>query len=162
MRRVSLLSTACRYSDDDPEGFRGGSFRVRPVVDARETGVSIYELPPGQAVCPYHYELSEEEWVLALAGRPSVRTPDGVEQLEPFDLAFFPKGEGGAHQIRNDTDEIARVVMWSTVAYPSVTAYPDSDKLAVWTGIRENDLFVPRSRGVGYFHGEVEGDVKGP
>ena len=50
-----------------------------------------------------------------LAGRPSVRTPEGTEQLEPSDLAFFPTGPEGAHQIRNDTDEPVRVLMWSEV-----------------------------------------------
>jgi uncharacterized cupin superfamily protein len=38
---------------------------------------------------PWHYEYGEEEWVLALGGRPSVRTPQGTEELEPFDVVFF-------------------------------------------------------------------------
>jgi uncharacterized cupin superfamily protein len=53
--------------------------------------MSVYELPPGQAVCPYHYEYGEEEWVVALAGRPSVRTPQGTEQLESWDVVFSPR-----------------------------------------------------------------------
>ncbi len=39
-----------------------------------------------------------------LEERPSVRTPDATEQLEPFDVVFFTTGPAGAHQIRNDTD----------------------------------------------------------
>jgi uncharacterized cupin superfamily protein len=129
-------------------------FRFGRDVGAEGTGMSVYELPPGQAVCPYHYEYGEEEWVLALEGRPSVRTPDGTEQLEPYDVVFFPKGPAGAHQIRNDSDSTARVLMWSTIVYPSATAYPDSGKVAVWTGDRAEDLIVERSNAVEYYHGE--------
>ena len=60
----------------------------------------------------------------------------GIEQLDPLDLVFFPRGPDGAHQVRNDTDEPARVLMWSTVVYPTATAYPDSGKVGVWTGDR--------------------------
>jgi uncharacterized cupin superfamily protein len=92
--------------------------------------------------------------VLALEGRPSVRTPEGTEELEPFDVVFFPKGPDGAHQVRNDSDATARVVMWSMIVYPSATAYPDSDKVGVWTGDKAEDLMVERSSKVDYFHGE--------
>ena len=40
-----------------------------------------------------------------LAGRPTLRTPEGERELAPFDAAFFPIGPDGAHQIRNDTAE---------------------------------------------------------
>jgi uncharacterized cupin superfamily protein len=125
-----------------------------PEAGARDTGTSLYELPPGQALCPYHYEYGEEEWLLVLAGRPSVRDPEGTEQLEPFDVVFFPMGPAGAHQIRNDTDEPARVLMWGMVVVPTGTAYPDSDKVALWTGDKAEDLIVRRSSGVEYYDGE--------
>src|SRR5918999_1966474 len=111
MRRVSLSDPKLSFDPDDPEGFRSGLFRFGPQLGATETGASLYELPPGQAVCPYHYEYGEEEWLVVLEGRPSVRTPDGTEQLEPLDVAFFPKGPEGAHQVRNDTHSRVRVLM---------------------------------------------------
>src|ERR687888_850846 len=155
MRRVSISDPQFTYDASDPEGFRAGMLRVGPQLGARQTGASVYELPPGQAVCPYHYEYAEEKWVLILEGRPSVRTPEGTEQLEPFEVVFFPKGPAGAHQIRNDTDAPVRILMWSTVVYPAATAYPDSDKVGIWTGDREEDLMVVRASGVGYYHGET-------
>jgi uncharacterized cupin superfamily protein len=156
MRRINISDPAFSYDATDPEGFRSGMFRFGPQMDAKETGASVYELPPGQALSPYHYEYGEEEWVLVIAGRPSVRTPDGSEQLEPFDVVFFPKGPAGAHQIRNDSDSAVRVLMWSTVVYPTATAYPDSDKIGVWTGDKDEDVMVPRSSKVDYFHGEAD------
>jgi uncharacterized cupin superfamily protein len=151
MRRVSLSDPDFEHDPEDPDGFRAGAFPMRRELGADHTGATLYELPPGEAVCPYHYEYGEEEWALVLSGRPSVRTPDGTEQLEPLDMVFFPKGPEGAHQIRNDGDEPARILMWSNVVEPSATAYPDSDKVGVWTGIREENLIVRRSSAVGYY-----------
>jgi uncharacterized cupin superfamily protein len=157
MRRVNVSDPAFATDPEDPEGFRAGMARFGRDLGARETGASAYELPPGQALCPYHYEYGEDEWLLVLQGRPSVRTPEGTEQVEPLDLVFFPKGPEGAHQIRNDTDEPARVLMWSTIVYPSATAYPDSDKVGVWTGDKAEDGMFVRSSKVGYYEGEAGG-----
>ena len=159
MQRIRISDPSFSYDPADPEGFRSGMFRFGPEVGAKQTGASVYELPPGQAVCPYHYEYAEEEWVLALEGRPSVRTPEGTEQIEPFDVVFFPRGPAGAHQIRNDTDSTVRILMWSTVVYPAATAYPDSDKVAVWTGDKAENVMVQRSSNVDYFHGEGRGGL---
>ncbi len=155
MRRANIADPELRWDEDDPDGFKAGMLRPGPDLGAKETGMSVYELPPGQAICPYHYEYGEDEWLLVLAGHPSVRTPDGTEELGPWDVVFFPKGPDGAHQVRNDGDEPARVVMWSTIVYPSATAYPDSDKIAVWTGIREENVMVRRSSNVDYWEGET-------
>ena len=154
MRRVSISNPTFSYDSTDPEGFRSGMFRFGPQVGAQQTGTSLYELPPGEALCPYHYEYGEEEWLLVIEGRPTVRTPEGSEQLEPFEVAFFPKGPAGAHQIRNDTETAVRVLMWSTLVYPTATAYPDSDKVAVWTGDKAEDGMFVRASKVDYFHGE--------
>ena len=154
MRRVNISDPSFAYEDSDPEGFRSGMARLGRELGARDTGASVYELPPGQALCPYHYEYGEEEWLLVLDGRPTLRTPEGREGLEPFDVVFFPKGPEGAHQILNDGDERVRVLMWSSVVYPTATAYPDSGKVGVWTGDEGEDLVVPRSSAVEYFHGE--------
>jgi uncharacterized cupin superfamily protein len=154
MRRVSLSDPTFEHDPEDPEGFRAATLRPGPKLGASESGATLYELPPGQAICPYHYEYGEEEWVLALQGRPTVRTPEGTEQMDPLDLVFFPKGPDGAHQIRNETDETVRVLMWSTIVTPSATAYPDSDKVGVWTGIKAENLIVRRSSAVDYYDQE--------
>ena len=156
MKSADISDPTFDYDESDPEGFRTGMFRIGPTVGARETGASVYEIPPGQAVCPYHYEIGEEEWILVLAGTATVRTPEGTGELGPHRIMFFPKGPEGAHQIRNATGAPVRVLMWSTVMYPTATVYPDSDKIGIWTGgDRSDDVMVPRSAGVPYFHGEA-------
>jgi uncharacterized cupin superfamily protein len=154
MRRVNLDEPTFDYDDDDPDGMRSGMFRFGPQLGAQTTGTSLYELAPGQALCPYHYEYGEEEWLLVVRGRPSLRDPDGTHQLEPWDVVFFPRGPDGAHQLRNDGAGTARVLMWSTVVQPTATVYPDSDKVAIWTGNGEDDVIVQRSSRVDYWHGE--------
>jgi uncharacterized cupin superfamily protein len=155
MPRVNIATDEFTYDPADPEGFRSGMFRPGKELEAKETGASVYELPPGQAVCPYHYEYGEEEWALVLEGTATLRTPQGSEQLGPMELAFFPKGPEGAHLIRNDTDAVVRVLMFSNIVYPSATAYPDSDKVGIWTGFEGENLIVERSSNVEYFHGET-------
>src|SRR5919106_1088913 len=155
MRKVNIGKPELKVDPEDPEGFRAGMFRFGPLLEAKQMGASIYELPPGEAVCPYHYEYAEEEWLIVLAGRPSVRHPEGTEELEPWDAVCFTTGPDGAHQVRNDGSEMARVLMFSTVLHPAATVYPDSDKIAIWTGSRDDDVVVERSSKVDYFKGET-------
>jgi uncharacterized cupin superfamily protein len=156
VRRINIASPEFKYDSEDPPGFRSGMFRCGELVAASESGASVYELPPGQAICPYHYEYAEEEWLLVLEGRPSLRHPDGTDQLDPWDLVCFPTGPEGAHAVRNETDDKVRVLMFSTVKYPAATVYPDSDKIGIWTGNREDDLLATRSSAVGYWFGEAD------
>ena len=62
-------------------------------MGATKTGISVYELPPGQAIAPYHYENPEEEWLLVLEGRPTWRHPGGKDELAQMDVVFFPPGQ---------------------------------------------------------------------
>lgn len=155
MPRVNLADDLpLDWDPDDPDGFRAGMARFGRALGARRTSASLYVLPPGQAVCPYHYEYGEEEWALVLEGRPTVRTPEGEERLSPHDLLFFPTGPEGAHELRNDSDEPVRLLMWSEVVLPTGTAYPDSGKVALYTGDAAEDAIVERTSVVDYFHGE--------
>jgi uncharacterized cupin superfamily protein len=69
-----------------------------------------------------------------VAGTPTLRTPEGERVLHPWDVAVFPRGEAGAHQLRNDTDAIVRAVFLSTASDPEVAVYPDSGRVGVNAG----------------------------
>jgi uncharacterized cupin superfamily protein len=155
MPRVNIAAPEFSYDDTDPDGFHSGMFRPGKSLGARATGATVYDLPPGQAVCPYHYEYGEEEWALVLEGTATLRTPAGTGQFGPMELAFFPTGPEGAHLIRNDSDQPLRVLMFSNIVYPTATAYPDSAKVGVYTGLDGEDVMVERSSNVPYFHGEA-------
>ncbi len=155
MKLINIAAPDFARDEDDAAGFRAGMARLGPLLGAKEIGISVYELPPGEAVCPYHYECGEEEWLVVLAGTPTLRTPEGEERLAPWDVACFPRGPEGAHGIRNETEETARVLMFSTVVHPSATVYPDSDKVGIWVGDPDVDMTVRRSSKVDYYDGEV-------
>jgi uncharacterized cupin superfamily protein len=98
----------------------------------------VYELQPGEA-SSYHWHVGEEEWLIVLDGAPTLRTPDGEQILRPWDVTAFPRGEAGAHQLRNDTSEVARAAFFSTTSDPEVVVYPDEGKTGVIAGWTRDD-----------------------
>jgi len=155
MRHLNIAAPEFSYDPGDPEGFRSGMLRFGPMLGASLLGASVYEIPPGQGICPFHYEYAEEEWLLVLEGGPTVRHAEGEEELAPWDVVCFPKGPEGVHGVRNQTEQTVRVLMFSNVEYPAATVYPDSDKIAIWTGNKADDLIVRRGDGVDYYAGET-------
>ncbi len=157
MRRTNLDELELEYDESDPEGYRAGMARFGPSIDAVRLGGTVYELPPGQSICPYHYEYPDEEWVVVLRGQPTLRHPDGEDELKPNDVVCFPEGPDGAHKVTNRTDETVRVLMFSTKMNPGVAVYPDSDKIGVWPvpGGGEDHVLVRRESTVGYYDGET-------
>jgi uncharacterized cupin superfamily protein len=154
MKKLNIAAPNFEYDAEDPDGFRAGLARIGKLLGASESGASVYELPPGQSVCPYHYECGEEEWLLVLEGNPTLRHPEGSERLEPWDVLCFPRGPQGAHGVGNETEQTVRVLMFSTVIVPTATVYPDSDKVGIWTGDPETDVLARRQDAVDYYEGE--------
>jgi len=146
VRQANLAAIACEPRPQLPDGFRRNSVRVGGMLGAERTGLSVYELPAGQAVSPYHYENPDEEWLLVVSGTPTLRHPGGEQQLEPWDVVFFPSGPDGAHLVRNDSESTARVAMFSSSsALVGAVVCPDSDMVWVWSNDDSVDLIVKRS-----------------
>ena len=154
LARVNLGTLVPEYDDADPPGYRPGMARFGSSIGASQMGASLYELRPGQSVCPYHYEYPEEEWLVVLEGRVTVRHPGGEDELGPFDVVCFPSGPEGAHKVTCLGDETARVVMASTVSTPAVVVYPDSGKVGVFPGDDRDRLMMRRDK-LDYWDGEV-------
>jgi uncharacterized cupin superfamily protein len=155
VQRFNLNIRELDYDESDPEGFRAGMARFGASIGATMLGGSLYELPPGQSNCPYHYEYGNEEWLVVLEGKLAVRHPGGEEELEPGDVVCFPVGPEGAHRLTNRTDATVRVLMLSTLFEPSVAVYPDSDKIGVWPGDQRDHVMVRRESNVDYWDGET-------
>ena len=118
--------------------------RIGEALGAVGWGCTVYELSPGNA-SPYHWHVGEEEWLLVLAGAPTLRTPEGEQLLRPWDVALFRRGEAGAHQLRNTTDDVVRAVFFSTASDPEVAVYPDEGRIGVIAGWSREDM--PTIRG---------------
>ena len=156
MQKFNVFDAEMEYDEADPEGYRAGSDRFGPRIGAGRLGATVYELPPGQALCPYHYE-SEEEWLLVLEGQVTLRHPEGEDVLGPGDVTAFPVGPAGAHKTTNDGTETVRLVMFATSDPMGYTVYPDSDKVAYWTESSDprDNVRVRRGQKLEYYDGEV-------
>ena len=145
---------------DEPRehpGFTCRRARIGRQVGSEKIGLSLWDLPPGQAAYPYHWHIAEEELVVVLTGRPSLRTPDGWRELEQGEVVSFLVGEAGAHQIVNRTGETVRFLALSN-QQPDICVYPDSGKVAASErrpdggGLR---LMFREQDAVDYHEGEV-------
>lgn len=118
---------------DEPReqpGFTARRARLSQQAGSRRLGLSLWEVPPGQAAYPYHWHLGEEEMVIVLEGRPSLRTPDGWRELAQGEVLAFLRGESGAHQLVNRTERTVRFLAFSTNGEPDIVLYPDSGKIS--------------------------------
>jgi uncharacterized cupin superfamily protein len=157
MLKFNVFDASFEYDPSDPEPYRAGGNRFGPKIGASRIGATLYELPPGQALCPYHYE-SEEEWLLVLQGEVTLRHPEGEDVLVPGDVTAFPVGPAGAHKTTNNGTETVRMLMWATSDPIGYAVYPDSNKISHWNDSSdEADKFVRTRRGekLEYYDGEL-------
>jgi uncharacterized cupin superfamily protein len=143
MDKVNILSA------ENPDG----RVNVADAVGSTEMLMFIYDLAPGQASSPYHYEY-DEEWLLVVDGTVVLRAPDGEHALQRGDLVRFPRGPAGAHKLMNRSDSPARTLMFSVRGRGyAVSVYPDSDTIGVFA--REaDDLVFKRDTAVPWAYGE--------
>jgi uncharacterized cupin superfamily protein len=87
-----------------------------------------------------HYGV--EEMFFVLAGTPTVRTPEGEEQLSPGDVVYFPEGPDGLHTFSNASEEPARLLAISSKRFPDVVAYPERG--VAWVATRHPERPVPK------------------
>ena len=139
---------------EDRDGWKSKDAWVGAHVGAELIGGSMYELEPGSRLWPYHTHHGNEEWMIVLRGRPTLRTLEGEEQLSEGDVVAFRRGKDGAHQVRNDTDAPIRVLMLSTLLAPDIVEYFDSGKVSAVDAKGERLFREFRGRDAEYWEGE--------
>jgi uncharacterized cupin superfamily protein len=115
-------------------GDRGRAARVGSKLGASRLGMSVYDLPPGEAIGPYHFEWTDEEWLIVIEGRVTIRTPGGERELGPGDVVCFLAGPEGAHQVRNAGVTAARVAIVATANEFGIVEYPEDGTVGIWAG----------------------------
>jgi uncharacterized cupin superfamily protein len=139
---------------------RGRTARVGAAAGAERLGATLYEIDPGQNGSPFHLHHANEELIVVLDGRPTLRTLDGSRILEPGDVVSCPAGRAGAHQLRNRTEGPVRVLVISTMVYPETVEMPDSNKILLISAPpgTPDRLFgaFPRAAQVDRLAGELE------
>jgi uncharacterized cupin superfamily protein len=145
---------------DEPReqpGFHVRRARLSRQAGSERLGLSLWELPPGEAAYPYHHHLGEEELVVVLEGRPHLRTPEGWRELAQGEVVAFTRGEQGGHQLVNRSEQLVRFLAFSTNGDPDIVIYPDSGKVSAaermpdGSGLR---LLFREGDAVDYWEGE--------
>ena len=137
-------------------GFRARRAKLGLQGGAAKTGLSYWEVEPGEAAYPYHAHLTEEEIIVVLSGRPSLRTPDGWRDLEEGEVLIFPTGQRGAHQIVNKSDETIRFLAFSNSGAPEIVLQLDAGKVGAFERPVDGgglSLWFRESDAVEYFEG---------
>jgi uncharacterized cupin superfamily protein len=143
MKTFNLFSGETDEGPPDAPGYGYRAARVGSKLGGSRLGMSVYDLPPGQAIGPYHFEWTDEEWLIALEGRVTVRTPEGERVVDPGDVICFLAGPEGAHQVRNASDVPARVAIVSTINEFGIVEYPEDEKVGIWAGDEHYTLDRP-------------------
>ncbi len=108
-----------------------GGTRARRLTAGKSLGASLYEIPPHAKGGAYHFHHGNEELLIVLRGRPTLRTPQGERELAEGEVIHFGLGADSAHALRNDTDQPVRYIMTSTIVSPDAVEYPDTKQLSV-------------------------------
>jgi uncharacterized cupin superfamily protein len=153
---ATILKSDKREFKEHPN--RIDNFRIYTDVSRAKKGINpenlnfdLRQLNPDQYSTPYHFHQFAEELFMIISGSATLRTPDGLEIVSEGDLIFFEKGETGAHQLYNHTDEICIYLDIRTFIGYDVAEYPDSDKIFLSPA---SEIYKKDSQ-VNYFDGEV-------
>jgi uncharacterized cupin superfamily protein len=124
--------------------------RVKKGINPENLNFDFRKLNPGQFSTPYHFHRYAEELFLIVSGSATLRTPKGLEVVNSGDLLFFEKGETGAHQLYNHTNEPCVYLDIRTYLGYDIAEYPDSNKILLAPSFEIFD----KDAQVGYFRGE--------
>jgi uncharacterized cupin superfamily protein len=160
-KHVINLADVATEKINAPEGsaFGGSRQRVGTQIGAQKLGYSFFSVLPGKAAFPYHTHSGNEEMIYIIAGAATLR--HGQEQLtvSPGTVIACPPGTEYPHQLINTGTQELRYLVVSTMEYPDLSDYPDSNKIGAYAtatvgprvGFRA--LYV-KDANVAYYEGE--------
>ena len=149
-----------QFESDQPP-FRGRVAGVGQQAGAERLGASLYDIAPGGRVSPLQVHHANEELIVVLSGRPTLRTTDRSRELVAGDVVACPAGRRGAHVVENSSDEHVRVLIVSTMVYPDVVEHLDGDTILVLTapppqlGMDDIGLVFSREHGMNPAAGDL-------
>jgi uncharacterized cupin superfamily protein len=118
-------------AERDEPPYRWRRSRLGRQAGAKDLGASLFEIEPGAETFPLHAHYANEEMLVVVEGRPTLRTLEGTRTLEPGEVVAFPAGRAGAHGLKNDSGERARVIILSTMRAPDINEFPDTGEFWV-------------------------------
>jgi uncharacterized cupin superfamily protein len=118
-------------AERDEPPFRWRRARLGRQAGAEDLGASLFELAPGDSTFPLHVHHANEELIIVLAGRPTLRTLTDERLLEEGEVVACPVGRRGAHRLDNRGDSPARVLIVSTMRAPEINEMVEEGELWV-------------------------------
>ena len=160
-KHIALLSEIPVEKINAPEGsaFGGLRQRVGAQIGAHKLGYSFFKVPPGKAAFPYHTHSGNEEMIYIIDGEAVLRFGNEEITLKAGSVIACPPGGEYAHQLINTGQSELHYLVVSTMDYPDLSEYPDSNKVgaygtsAVGPNVGFRALFV-RDKNVNYYEGE--------
>ena len=146
--------------DDVEENGRFTSSRgsIGRRIGARALGYNLTVLPSGKVQGPFHCHHGEEEMFLILEGEGELRFGEQRYPLRRHDVIACPTGGPEvAHQIISTGTVPMRYLALSTLVDIEVCEYPDSQKVMVGAGKRDQPALRKMFRAadtVDYYDGE--------
>ena len=138
------------------ERFGGRVRKLGKFGGGSHVGVLIEELPPGRQSCPLHYHMLEEEHLLMLEGKCTLRLGDKTYDMSAGDYVCFPAGQKAGHCMVNNSAAACRYLVVGERNLNEVVVYPDSGKVLVSL----TDELYRKSATMEYWDGEDTGEGK--
>jgi len=150
-----------------PQGssFGGLRQRVGMHIGAQRLGYSFFTVPPGKAAFPYHTHAGNEEMIYVMGGEGILRFGKEDLPVEAGTVVACPPGSDYPHQLINNGAADLHYLVVSTMDYPDLSEYPDSNKVgayataAVGASVGFRALYV-RDKNVNYYDGENGDEIE--
>jgi uncharacterized cupin superfamily protein len=117
-----------------PEGssFGGLRQRVGAVIGAKKLGYSFFTVPAGKTAFPFHTHHTNEEMIYIFEGEGVMRIGKNEIKVSSGMFIAFPPGADHPHQLINTSDRDLCYLCVSTMEYPEIAEYPDSNKIGAY------------------------------
>jgi uncharacterized cupin superfamily protein len=139
--------------------FGGQRKRVGIKIGAQKLGYSFYKVAPGKTAFPYHTHTGNEEMTHIIEGSAVLRFGKEEIAVSTGDVIACPPGSDYAHQLINTGATDLTYLVVSTMEYPDISQYPDSNKIGAYANTAGGQpqgfraLYV-RDKNVDYYDGE--------
>ena len=139
--------------------FGGERKRVGMKIGARKLGYSFFTVAPGKTAFPYHTHTGNEEMMYIIAGTGTLRLGNEEIAVASGDVIACPPGSDYPHQLINTGATDLTYLVVSTMEYPDLSQYPDSNKIGAYANTAGGQaqgfraLYV-RDKNVNYYDGE--------
>ena len=160
-KHVINLSEVALDKINAPEGSPFGGLRQRAGahIGAQKLGYSFFNVPPGKAAFPHHTHTGNEEMIYIIDGAGMLRFGKEELAVTTGTVIACPPGAEYPHQLINTGDKELRYLAVSTMEFPDLCEYPDSNKVgayataAVGQQVGFRALYV-KDKNVNYYEGE--------